>query len=202
MMNLDKKFKILGFTISALPVIIIGASLTAVCAAYSVLTCFTETPVVNRFTFFQPAELFIEIDEGAADPNDVAWGTDTKPVAIYNSSGANGGIAAVRAMLVPTLYDASGNAAEADFGDITAGPELGAAAWALGDLTVHMAEDWELYWEFTGGYFYYTGTLLPGNTTEDLFAGVTLDRANAQNYAGKNFVVEILADGIDDSYQW
>lgn len=166
--------------------------------AASLYTYFTSG-ASNKFTFAFQQVLTISINEPGVNSQSVPWGTDTKPVSIENEN-QNGAVDAVaRAMIVPVVYNSDGEVVTANLGDVTVSPN--GDIWQLGDLTIYMVENWEDYWIFKDGYFYYKEILPPGGQTENLIEGATL---SGGDYDGQTFTIQVLADGLcaDDIAEW
>lgn len=145
-------------------------------------------PIVNAFS---AGSIRVEIQEPNVDPDAVEWGTDTKPVQLYNPEGSIAGV--VRAKLMPpAVYDASGNAVAVETGTLS---DPSGNTLAMGEFTLHLADGWQNNWFYKEGWFYYKRVLQPGETTEKLLAGVTLtDPAKAESYKSYTVKVDVLAD--------
>lgn len=145
-------------------------------------------PIVNAFS---AGSIQVEIQEPGVDPGAVQWGTNTKPVKLYNPEDSIAGV--VRAKLMPpAVYDTSGNAVAVDTGTLSApsGNTL-----VMGEFTLHLADGWQNNWFYKDGWFYYNKILQPGETTTQLLAGVTLtDPDKAESYKSYTVKVDVLAD--------
>jgi len=174
--------------LTALVIFLISSA--ALGGTYAYLSANT-TPAANDFTIGIPA---VTVKEPSVTPAAVLWGADTKPVTLSIPAGSMGG--AVRAAIIPMLKDsAGGNIISTPTGVLTA-PTVKAAAtdatMVMGEITLHFAGDWETFWFYKDGYFYYRKVLDTGETTPPILTGVTLTDNTAEMTAKyQNIVVEI-----------
>ncbi len=168
-----------------LTVVILSA---AVGGTYAYLTINT-TPAVNNFTFGIPQVI---INEPSVDPDNVAWGADTKPVTLSVPADAVGGV--VRAAIIPMLLDADGNMTGVPTGTLTAPVDNKVVT---GDITLHFKSGWETDWFFKDGIFYYKKVLETGQTTSLLLTGVSLTENTPEmtaKYQDIDVKIEVMAD--------
>ena len=155
---------------------------------------FMTTRTATAVNTFSIGKNRINIIEEGIDPDAVEWGATTKPVKLRNPTGADMTEGVVRAMLVPYLSDAiGGGRIGGNLGAIGApsGNQL-----VMGDLTFHFVAGWGTNWFYKDGFFYYRKVLQPGETTEQLLAGVTLASGKESEYKDIIARVDVLADII------
>ena len=181
----------LGWRLRTLPLTVVVPLALVATATVMFMVATTDT-AINTFSF---GTADVTIDEGEIDPDNVEWGTNTKPVSIENTGEVSG---VVRVMFVPVLTDSDGNVISGDLGDITASPS--GTTLVLGDITLHLVSDWQTYWFYQDGYFYYKYVLDPGEETTQLLSGVTLTDGSYDDVSLTSSVitptVEVLADII------
>lgn len=142
-------------------------------------------PKVNAFSLGEPT---VEIEEDFD-------GWDHKKVSLKNQEGEDAVSGVARAMLVPVLKDKNTGAG--------LGEELGpigqptGTTIVLGDLTLHLAENWQDNWFYLDGYFYYRKVLKPGQTSEPLLEKVSLTHDTQElrrKYKDVQIEIEVMAD--------
>ncbi len=178
--NASKKAK-LFFVLQLLMTLIL--STTAVTGTLAFLV--DSVSVTNNFTI---GTADVEILEPGVDPDKVNWGTNTKVVTVSNPSGNEPGV--LRVFILPVL--------KGEDHEVIGMPLLGALSepvsnmMVLGDLTLHFDADWETYWFYRDGIFYYRHVLNGGETASHLLTGVTLTNATAAKIAEyQRYTVEI-----------
>ena len=135
----------------------------------------------------------VSVVEPGIDQGNVEWGETSKPVYLENPQSDTSIPGVVRAMLVPVLKD--GQTGETIGGELNIMTEPVNDQMALGDITLHFADDWETNWFYRDGYFYYRQVLDPGERSAQLLSGVTLTNGSLSNANGNvQVTIEVLAD--------
>lgn len=171
-----------------------GVIIIAMIAAFAVCGVIAAVVANSRSlrNTFTPGKTVVEIIEPDVDPEDVPWGTDSKPVSLHipADEGAVSGV--VRAMISPYAYTTGGETK-------TIFPGMARPVQnklVMGDITLHFDPQWTNNWFYKDGYFYYNRVLNPGETTPLLLTGVTLSDNSAEmqaKYAALNVDIEVAA---------
>jgi len=126
--------------------------------------------------------------------NDYSW--ESKEVKLVAATGAGYVPGAARVMFVPYILDDAGNYISCALAEMS---EPVDGKMVLGDLVLEFADDWETYWFYQDGYFYYRTVLYPEagkNETTILLKKVTFagdPDAVKEKYNDAEIKVDVLA---------
>lgn len=188
--NKSTKLRFLKIYIAQLLLIILLFSVVSV-GTIAFVTNIT-VPITNTFSF---GRADVKITESGVNSNEVAWGMNTKKVVITISEGNIRGV--VRAIVVPILKTGTGEIIGQQLLDKLSAPVSN--IMVMGDITLCFDTDWETYWFYKNGYFYYKEILEPSEPAEHLLTGIILTNPTAEKiaeYQNITVEIEVMADMI------
>lgn len=121
------------------------------------------------------------------------WSWESKEVTLTADAGSEYVPGVARAMIIPYVLGSDGNYMLSDLGELSSPTDN---KMILGDFTLEFAEDWNTYWFYKAGFFYYRQVLNPGQTTTMLLKKVSLTNDTAEirkKYKDAGIKVEVMA---------
>ena len=163
-----------------------------------------QTP--NRSTSGEVELQIVENGTALADvyaENEVDSGSGNKVVQVKSTESANRSDEVVRITFVPEVAsnDDTGNVAMNETWTEVKSEAVGGSTKYFIEtelLKLYLADDWQSYYIYKDGVFYYNRVVSTGTTTEELLSGVVLqDGVNKADYG--DIKVNVIADAIQSS---
>lgn len=181
-----------------LTIVILIAIVIVISAVFAAV--YSNKSVKNNFVPAQVSVSVIENGNVVGTENELPFGNGKaeKRVQIKNSgTGSNSADEYVRVCIFPKFVNNSDEDIEI-FIPYTIPETITDTVFTIGDVTFTLDNNWTDNWLYIDGYFYYKGSLSPGDTTPNLLVSVSMDTDKLNSYRdmGALLRVSILADAI------